>query len=109
VGRVSAQDGGQAAHQLALTALSRGNCPRRIDKADVAESLRKVSEKLASSGVHFFGKKTDVVREAGGASKCFFGLLHPASQRQRLRKPERAQEKRSFLTCKPVMCAITVN
>src|SRR5215208_4878713 len=71
------------------------------DEGQVGEGLGEVAQRLAA-GSDFLGVEPEVVRVAQHLLEDQPGFFEPASSRQGLDEPERAQAERAFLSHKAI-------
>src|SRR4029453_6501061 len=91
---------------IAITHLTRTvsarDRPGGVDQPDVAERLGEVPQELAAVRIDLFGQQPDIVRIDGRRLERGGRSIDLTCERPCLREPERAQEKRAFLTVEAI-------
>jgi hypothetical protein len=67
-----------------------------VDEGDVRERLREVAELPTRPRVPLLGEQPEFVASREHALEQLFGLVEPALERESVREPERARQKRAL-------------
>ncbi len=71
-------------------------CERSVDHAQMRERLRKISQRIASFRIDFFGEETDVVGKSEDRFVNFMRFVRSSAMSEKICFPKTAKGERAF-------------
>ena len=79
---------------------------RGVDRAQMSEGLRKISERVTGLRINFFREKIDIVRETQGRFVNFVRFIQLSAAGEKIRFPKTAKRERAFMSIFALLVAM---